>query len=138
MFEPAGPPSHSPADFGSDLQRLREKARERVERTSLWHVASSAGMGPDTLRRFLAEGPIASRRRTRLARWLRETQRIADARAEACVAMVLEVVSDLDEPRRMKAVRAVMAALREQFKQGVGAAALAARPDRCPGRRDGG
>jgi hypothetical protein len=117
--------SRRPAEeLEPEIDRLREDARERVARMSLSYVANEVEMSPETLRVFLSGGAIAFKRRTRLARWLDETRRVADERAARCVEMVLEVVSDLEERRRMKAVSAVLTALREQYKQGVGAAPL--------------
>lgn len=117
--------SRRPTDaLHSRIDRLREEARERVERTSLIHVAHAGDMGPDTLRRFLAGATIPPRPLSKLERWLSETRRLADERAARCVGMVLEVVADLPDRRKMKAVRAVLDTLRAQFKQGVGAPPL--------------
>ena len=110
----------APEEVAQTIERLREPARARVERTSLNHVAKSVGMTSDMLLRFLAGSMVRPATRTRLARWLDETERIADERAARCMAMVLEVVADLEERRRMKAARAVLEALSAQFKQGAG------------------
>ena len=76
-------------------------------------------MSPRSLAKLMNGGPILNTRRTRLSRWLRETERVAEERGAACSQSVLVLVADLPDRRKMPAIRAMLGALRAEFKPGV-------------------
>ena len=102
------------------LGELRELAAGRVQRQSVHAVAVAAEMAPESLRGFLNGGPITTRARGKLSRWLRHSQRHANERATTCVKMIQEVVADLPERHQPKAVRTVLSALQTSFRHGIG------------------
>ena len=102
------------------LAELRELAAGRVQRQTLHAIAAAAEMDSGTLREFLNGGPITTKARSKLSRWLRLTQRHANERATSCVKMIQEVVADLPERHQPKAVRNVLSALHTSFKHGIG------------------
>lgn len=106
------------------LDELRQVASERVELQSVHQVAAAAEMAPGTLRKFLAGAPLRNRARINLTRWLRQTEREADQRAQRCVRMLTEVLADLPEHHRIKAARSLLVALQAVFRTGVGAVPL--------------
>lgn len=103
---------------------LRAQLLDRIKATSLTSVARAVEMSPSALNKFLSGGPLPNPRRTKLSRWLRETEQWADERATACVRCVMELVSELPERHQMKAIRAVLEALRAEFKPPVPSAPL--------------
>jgi hypothetical protein len=98
---------------------LRAQLLERINSTSLHSVARAVEMSPSALDRFTSGGPLPNSRRSKLSRWLRETERTADERTTACLRSVMELVADMPDGRKMPAVRAVLEALRAEFKPGV-------------------
>ena len=108
----------------TSLDRLRARARARVERTSLRAVARAVGMSPKALEGFLAGDPIRSASRRKLFAWLMDTDLEADERAARCVRTMKEVVSDLPEPAQLGAVLEMLEALRRRCSTEIGSVPL--------------
>jgi hypothetical protein len=106
-------------ETGLVTDKLRAQLLDRIKSISLNSVARAVEMSPSGLDKFLSGGPLPNPRRNKLTRWLRETERTADVRTIACVRSVMELVADLPDGRKMPAVRAVLEALRAEFKPGV-------------------
>ena len=126
------------------LDELREQIRERIRSGSLHAVARAVEMSPRTLEKVLNGAPILNAPRNRMSRWLRETERVAEARGAACSQCVLVLVADLPNGRKMSAITAMLGALRAEFKPGVGGVPLwldrflAASENSQPGRHPAG
>jgi hypothetical protein len=125
------------------LDELRAQIRERVQSGSLHAVARAVEMSPRSLEKLMNGAPVLNARRNQLSRWLRETERVAEERGEACSQSVLVLVADLPDGRKMPAIRAMLGALRAEFKPGVAGVPLwldrflAASGNSQPGRHGG-
>lgn len=108
----------------SVTDELRAQLLDRIKATSLASVARAAEMPPSALNKFLSGAPLPNSRRTRLSQWLRETEQWADERATACMRCVMELVAEIPDRHQMKAVGAVLEALRAEFKPPVASAPL--------------
>ena len=105
----------------TSLDRLRERARERVERTSLRAVARAVGMSPKALEGFLAGDPIRSASRRKLFAWLMDTDLEADERGAQRVRLLQTLVADLPEGRQLPALVRLLEAIRHEFDPEAGA-----------------
>ena len=103
------------------LDRLRARARERVERTSLRAVARAVGMSPKALEHFLAGGPIRSASRRKLFAWLMESDLEADERGAERARILQTLVSDLPAERQLHAVVRLLEVIRQEFDPQAGA-----------------
>lgn len=100
----------------TSLDRLREAVRERVEATSLRHVARQVGMSPTGLRNFLAGGIPYQKSRRRLFDWMhREDGAEAGLTTEGVSGSLASLVADLPPERRGAALEALVGTLRTLY-----------------------
>lgn len=108
----------------TSLDRLRARARKRVECTNLQAVARAVGMSPKALENFLSGAPIRSASRRKLFTWLMESDLEADERVARCVRMMKEVVSDLPEAAHLGTVLRMLDVLRVHCEAEIGTVPL--------------
>jgi AcrR family transcriptional regulator len=101
----------------ASLDRLREAVRERVEATSLRHVARQVGMSPTGLRNFLAGGIPYQKSRRRLFEWMHREDGAAEAgpTSQGVSGSLASLVADLPPERRGAALQALVGTLRTLY-----------------------
>lgn len=100
----------------ASLDRLREAVRERVEASSLRHVARQVGMSPTGLRKFLEGGIPYQKSRRRLFDWLQREHRGAGEEGGGEMGDALaSLVAELPPERREAALGALVETLRSVY-----------------------
>jgi hypothetical protein len=101
----------------ASLDRLREAVRERVEASSLRHVARQVGMSPTGLRKFLEGGIPYQKSRRRLFDWLQRENGVpgAEGAGGGMSGALASLVAELPPERREAALGALLETLRTLY-----------------------
>lgn len=101
------------------IPQMREAVMERVERTSLRHVAREIGMSPSGLRKFLDGNMPYTKTIHRLRRWY--LQHVAEAReelsSEDAAAALRVLVHDLPPPVQAQTVDAMLHCMEQSYSR---------------------